>query len=76
MKIITRIHQYDVGTNIYHNTTPPIRVYALNVCDIITQRTLYKTKEIDMKRDYTYVELCRMRKSRVIKLAGYKNIKK
>ena len=28
-----------------------------------------------MERDYTYAELCRMRKSRVIKLAGYKNIK-
>ena len=33
------------------------------------------TKEIDMKREYTYAELCRMTKKRVIRIAGYKNIK-
>ncbi len=33
------------------------------------------TKEIDMDREYTYAELVRMTKKRVIKIAGYKNIK-
>ena len=28
-----------------------------------------------MEREYTYAELCRMRKKRVIRIAGYKNIK-
>ena len=28
-----------------------------------------------MNREYTYAELCRMTKKRVIRLAGYKNIK-
>jgi len=27
------------------------------------------------EREYSYAELCRMKKSRVVKLAGYKNIK-
>jgi len=28
-----------------------------------------------MDREYTYAELCRMTKKRVIRIAGYKNIK-
>ena len=28
-----------------------------------------------MEREYTYAELCRMTKKRVIRLAGYKNMK-
>jgi hypothetical protein len=28
-----------------------------------------------MEREYTYAELCRMKKKRVIRIAGYKNIK-
>jgi len=28
-----------------------------------------------MERDFTYAELCRMTKKRVIRIAGYKNIK-
>lgn len=28
-----------------------------------------------MEREYTYAELCRMTKKRVVKLAGYRNIK-
>lgn len=28
-----------------------------------------------MEREYTYAELCRMTKKRVLRIAGYKNIK-
>ena len=28
-----------------------------------------------MEREYTYAELCRMKKKRVLRIAGYKNIK-
>lgn len=28
-----------------------------------------------MDREYTYAELCRMKKKRVIRIAGYKNLK-
>jgi hypothetical protein len=34
-----------------------------------------KRKEIDMEREYTYAELVRMTKKRVVRIAGYKNIK-
>lgn len=36
-----------------------------------------KLKEIDMElgRTYTYAELCRMKKSRVIRIAGFNNMK-
>jgi len=36
--------------------------------------SLQKQKEIDM-REYSYAELCRMKKKRVIRIAGYQNIK-
>jgi len=51
---------------------------------VLYKHTLRKTREIDMEREYTYAkeareysyeELIRMTKKRVIRIAGYKNIK-